>query len=76
MVGGLAKLASFIDQRSLWIHHTPWDWQSGLPPQTDPPGTTPGRFSAVRPGSPMECMGKRLTGSRGRHFDCLGDIVH
>ena len=24
-----------------------WDCQDGLPTQTDPPGTTPGRFSAV-----------------------------
>ena len=28
-----------------------------MPPQTDPQSTTPGRFSAVRTGSPMECVG-------------------
>ena len=37
-----------------YLSHTrpSWDCQGGLPPQTDPPRTTPGRFSAVRPGSP------------------------
>ena len=35
-------------------HDDPWDCQFGLPPQTDPPGTTP----MVRQyGSPMERLG-------------------
>ena len=51
-----------------------------VPPQTDPPlSTTPGRFSAVRPGSPRQVVSGIYTPwepfAGKKHVGCLGLVT-